>query len=159
MNNQSNRYMKKITAALMILGFVSIVSGQPVQESGDLEQFKETYNDQSSEVPEFLGNIIGGETVNINFKSNKTTKTIGAKFDGVEIQNISQSRYQDYTLEANITKTAIRSIGKSEQPYEELQNQLESDNITYKSRSLSATIKIKTFELLNEVASMTGLSL
>ena len=151
--------MKKTTITLMILVFVSMAMSQPVPEGENLEQFKQAYNEQSSEVPGFVGNIVGGETVNVNFKTNNSTETIGVVFEGVEIQNISESRYEDYTLEANITETAIESVVKSEQPYEELQDQLQSENIEYESRSVSAGIKVKVFETLNGIASMLGLSL
>ena len=132
--------------------------GQPVPEGENLENFKKAYNNQSSEVPDFVGNIVGGETININFKTNTTSETIGAEFEGVKIENISQDRYEDYTLEVNVTDTAIKSVVNSEQPYKELRNQLQSENIDYETKSISAGIKVKIFETLNGLASMIGLS-
>lgn len=149
--------MKKTIVTLMILMFAVVAVGQPVPEGENLEKVKEAYNNQSSEVPSFVGNIVGGETVNINLKSNQSSETIGAEFDGVEIENISKSRYEDFTLEVNVTDTAIKTVVKSEQPYKELRSQLQSENIDYETRSVSAGIKVKIFETLNRLASMIGL--
>jgi len=149
--------MKKTVVALMILLFAAVAVGQPVPEGENLEEVKEAYNNQSSKVPGFVGNIVGGETVNINLKSNQSSETIGAEFKGVEIENISESRYEDYTLEVNVTDTAIKTVVESEQPFKELRNQLQSENIEYETRSVSAGIKVKIFETLNSLASMIGL--
>jgi len=149
--------MKKTVVALMILLFAAVAVGQPVPEGENLEEVKEAYNNQSSKVPGFVGNIVGGETVNINLKSNQSSETIGAEFKGVEIENISESRYEDYTLEVNVTDTAIKTVVESEQPFKELRNQLQSENIEYETRSVSAGIKVKIFETLNSLASIIGL--
>jgi len=149
--------MKKTVVALMILLFAAVAVGQPVPEGENLEEVKEAYNNQSSKVPGFVGNIVGGETVNINLKSNQSSETIGAEFKGVEIENISESRYEDYTLEVNVTDTAIKTVVESEQPFKELRNQLQSENIEYETRSVSAGIKVKIFDTLNSLASIIGL--
>jgi len=149
--------MKKTVVALMILLFAAVAVGQPVPEGENLEEVKEAYNNQSSKVPGFVGNIVGGETVNINLKSNQSSETIGAEFKGVEIENISKSRYKDYTLEVNVTDTAIKTVVESEQPFKELRNQLQSENIEYETRSVSAGIKVKIFDTLNSLASIIGL--
>ena len=79
--------MKRLILTLVALSFVTAVTAQPLPTNQEnLDTFKESYNSQSSKVPSFVGNIVGGETVNFNFKSNTSTQTIGVKFDGVEIR-------------------------------------------------------------------------
>lgn len=151
--------MKKTVILLTLLAFATVVSAQTVPESeSGLQEFKQAYNNQSSEVPGFVGNIVGGETVNINFQSSEANETLGAKFNGIEIENISLEGFDDYTLEVNVTEEAISAVSQSEQPYSELRDQLDSENIEYETTSVSAGVKVTIFETLGNLASMIGLN-
>lgn len=152
--------MKKTLAIISILMMTVSASAQTFYErEEDLKKFKEAYNNQSSKVPSFIGNIVGGETVNINFKSNGTSKKVGVKFEGFKIQNISDSGFKEPTMRANVTQSSVESIIKSEKPYQELQEKLEEEEITYESTNIGGSIKIKIFETLSGLASVVGLSL
>jgi len=150
--------MKKTTVLLTIFLALTVAgSAQSYNDSG-LENFKEAYNNQSSQVPGFIGNIIGGEDVEINLKSGNETETIGAKFDGVEIEKISEDGLENPTMQVNVSENAIQSVVSSDKPYQELQNQLEAEEISYETTSTIAGIKLKIFETLGSLASMIGLS-
>ncbi|QGA80528.1 hypothetical protein [Candidatus Nanohalobium constans] len=150
--------MKRTVVLLTLLAFSAVVSAQSVPDSDSgLQEFKETYNNQTEQVPGFVGDIVGGETVNINFKSNNSSETLGAKFSGVEIQNISRQGFDDYTLEVNVTDGAVSSVVESEKPYKELREQLDEENISYETNSIGAGLKVTIFETLGNLASMIGL--
>ena len=151
--------MKKTAVLLALLAFTAVLSAQTVPETDSrLEEFKEAYNNQTEQVPGFVGNIVGGETVNVNFQSNESSESLGVKFDGVTIQNISADGYGNYTVEVNVTETAVTSVANSEQPYQELRNQLDEENIEYETKTVSSGVKLKIFETLGNLASMIGLS-
>ena len=150
--------MKKLSILLVFLGFAAAASAQTVPVDGHFEEFRQNYNNQTDEVPGFVGSIVGGETVNVNFQDNNSTETVGVKFEVVEIQNISDSGYGNFTLEVNVTETAVESVIDSEQPYQELRNQLDEENIEYETKTVSSGVKLKIFETLGNLASMIGLS-
>jgi len=152
--------MKKTILTLTLIAFATTALAQTVPQDGSqLETFKEAYNNQTEQVPGFVGNIVGGETINLRFKENSTTeKTIGAEFEGVKIENISESSLNDPTMKVNVTRTAVESMVESGQPYEELRTQLDENNIEYEATNTGAGIKLKVVETLGNLASMVGLS-
>lgn len=151
----------KSKAILVSLIFLSGVAAAQIQQPTSTQQkglqgLKESYNQQTESVPGFLANIVGGETININLEAGNNTKTLGVKFDGVEIENISKEEMENPTMKANISREAIASIGQADKPYKELQNQMKTGNIEYKTTTLEAGIKIKIVETLGGIASTIG---
>lgn len=150
--------MKKTLVIISIMMLAVSASAQTFYESEEeLKTFKESYNNQSSKAPSFVGNIVGGETININLKANRTSNKVGVKFEGLKIQNISDSGFKEPTMRANVTQSSVESIIKSEKPYQELQEKLEEEEISYEATNIGGTIKIKVFETLSGLASTIGL--
>jgi hypothetical protein len=145
--------MKKLAFAITVLLLVSPALSQSLQDE-NLKEFKQAYNDQSSQVPGFLGEIIGGERINVKLEVNSSNKTMGASFEGVEIDKISSDGIKDPTIEAWTDQETVKEIAESEQKYDTLQKKLDKKEINYKTTTLGAAAKVKTLEIVNEVVSL-----
>jgi hypothetical protein len=148
--------MKKlvITAALIIL--VAPAVSQSLN-STELNQFKETYNNQSSEVPDFVGTIVGGERINMKLERNGTNETVGVAFEGVEISDINASGVEDPTMNIWTDQETVSTVLNSSSKYDTLQEKLEENEIEYETTNLGTSIKVTVLETLQDLADFFGL--
>lgn len=151
--------MKKLLFTFLIIGLVGTAAALTLPEQDQLQKFKETYNNQTEEVPRFVGNIVGGERVNFKLEVDDSNKTLGAAFDGVEIENISRSGVKDPTLVVWTDNKTVSTVLESEEVYSALRQELEEDNIGYETRSTTAGIKVTVLETISGIADFIGLEL
>lgn len=154
--------MKKTILTLAALFFVSVTAAQvtAIQSAGqsELEEFKEVYNNQTDQVPGFVGKIVGGERVNMKLEVNGSNETLGVAFNELKIENISKSGVEDPTMEVWTDQETISSVIESESKYEAIRQELDENDIEYRTTTVKAGVKVKIMETLNNLASMIGLS-
>jgi hypothetical protein len=148
--------MKEILAVLTLL-LVGLGAGQTVPGSEGLQSFKQAYNDQTDEVPGFVGDIVGGERVNFRVETNSTNQTIGVAFEGVEISNVTEEGFEDPTLEVSTDQDTITAVVNSEDKYQVLQAELEEGDIEYQANTVGAGVKITIMDTLKGIADFLGL--
>ena len=82
--------MKKfalVLAVVLMTGTVSAIT------QSELDYFKDRYNNQTSKVPSVVGNIVGGEKLNVYVNHSNDTEVIGADMQGLEISEIVKGGY------------------------------------------------------------------
>ncbi len=151
--------MRKLVFAIMVTGLAASTAALTLPEEDELDQFKEAYNNQTEEVPGFVGSIVGGERVNFKLEVDGSNKTLGAVFDGVEIENISRSGIEDPTLVVWTDNQTVSTVLESEEVYSALRQGLEEDDIDYETRSTTAGIKVTVLETISGIADFVGLEL
>ena len=148
--------MKKLLPAALILLFVASAASLNVSSS-ELQTLKENYNNQSSEIPSFVGNIVGGERINLNLETNKTNETIGVSFEGVNISNVSKEGLENPTMKVWTDDETVSTILTSSDKYGTLEEKLNKNEIKYESTTVEAGIKLTIMSTLQDLASFIGL--
>ncbi len=149
--------MKRFLAVPLIL-FTALGTAQPLSSSESLQSFKAAYNNQTGPVPDFLGNIAGGERVNFKVATNSTNQTIGLAFEGVKISNISEEGFEHSTLKVFTDQETIKTVMNSENKYQAVQAELEEGDIKYNATTVGAGIKVSIVETLRGIADSMGLN-
>jgi hypothetical protein len=148
--------MKKLVISTALILLVAPAVSQSLN-SAELQQFKETYNNQSSEVPDFVGTIVGGERINMKLERNGTNETLGVAFDGVEISDINASGVDEPTMKIWTDQDTVSTVLNSSSKYDILQEKLEENEIQYETTTLGASIKVTVLETLQDLADFFGL--
>jgi hypothetical protein len=154
--------MKKIVLYLILIATVSLGASQSTAEMPDadeLQQFKQAYNNQTSEVPGFVGNIVGGEKVNFKLEVNGSNETLGVEFEGVEIANISEEGFEDNTMEVYADQEAVEEVAGSENIYDTLQSKIENGEISYSATTPGAKIKVTLVDAVRGLVDFIGVEL
>ncbi|MEF8880688.1 MAG: hypothetical protein V5A72_02575 [Candidatus Nanohaloarchaea archaeon] len=152
--------MKKTLLTFALILLVAPALSQNSIESvnqNELDQFKEAYNNQTSEVPDFVGSIVGGERINLKLDVNGTNQTLGAAFDGIEITNISKDGINEPTMEVWTDQGDIQDIVESQNRYQALEQKLDNEEIDYKTTTIGAGIKMTIVDTIQNVVSFIGL--
>jgi len=151
--------MKTKVLVTLVLLLIGSTAAATIPDSGELEQIKNEYNQQSSEVPSFVGTIVGGEKVNFKLEANNTNETVGVSFDGVEIANITRDGFDEPTLEVWSDQQTVTTVIESDSKYETLREKLDENEIQYEAKSTKSSIMVTIFDTLNGLADMIGLEL
>lgn len=148
--------MKKILVVFAVL-LTCLGAAQTVPDSEGLQSFKQAYNEQTDEVPGFVGEIVGGERVNFEVETNSTNQTIGVAFEGVEISNVTEEGFEDPTLEVSTDQDTITAVVNSEDKYQVLQAELDEGDIEYRANTVGAGVKVAVMDTLKGIADFLGL--
>lgn len=145
----------KCRALIVIL----LVISTPVAAvgEGELEELKEKYNNQTDQVPDFVSNIVGGETVNIEINRSTEEETIGIAMEGVKVDEIRKGGYEDNTMIVETDWKTVEKVRESEQPLDQVQKEIESDDIEYKSTTFVGSLKIIAMNSLRNMKNVLGL--
>lgn len=147
--------MKKtvlLATLILLTGTVSAVS------QSELKDFQETYNNQTSEVPSVVGSIVGGETVNVEINRSNGTEKVGAKMEGLEMTEIEKGGFEDNTMNVYTDEETVQTILDSEDPFEQVKDELNSDDIEYDSTTTGGKVKLTVFDGLRSLAGIVGFS-
>jgi len=146
--------MKKLLVLLTVLMFTTSASALT---QAQLEDFKQSYNNQTDQVPGFAGSIVGGETVNVEINRTNSTETVGAKMDGVEIGEIQDEGYENNTMVVETDGDTFETILSSNAPFDQIQTELDENDIDYSSETVGGSVKLTVFKGLKGVADTLGL--
>lgn len=150
--------MKKLAFLMVLLFAVGSATAVKVPDSQGLQDIKKEYNRQSDEVPGFVGNIVGGERVNIRLETDSGNKTVGVSFEGVEISEIKRDGFENPTLRVWSDEKTVSTIMDSDNKYETLQKKLNENEIHYKATTVGSGIKVVIFDTLRGIADLVGIS-
>ncbi|MFB6100705.1 MAG: hypothetical protein ABEK16_05535 [Candidatus Nanohalobium sp.] len=151
--------MKRVILISLVLLLIGSTATVTIPDSNELQQFKQVYNNQTDEVPGFVGNIIGGEKVNFRVETNSSNETIGVSFDGVKIANISENGFEDPTLKVWTDQETISTVIESDSKFSTLREQLNKNEIRYKATTIGGKVKVTIFNTLKGLANLLGLGL
>jgi hypothetical protein len=149
---------KTATAFLSVLMIAGIASAHPfsmdmLYEENTDHLVNET-NMYAEDVPQFLGSLIGDQTINARIEANNTTEEVGVKMNGTNIQEIQMETYSDATLELNTSEKQIRNITKSDQPIQLLNQKLKNGEIEYDSNGAVNSLRTYIAEQLLSLSSL-----
>lgn len=158
-----NRKVFAISALFMVL--ISAGSAQAsnqtqeeipqmtANESLNLTQFQNFYNQNTEEVPSFVGSLIGDQTIALNL-SNIEQDTelleedvIGIETNGKEISDIQWGTYNDTTLKIWINQEDIQQLMESQSPMQELKDMLKNGGIRYETYTITNKVKMTLMEI------------
>ncbi|MFB6245089.1 MAG: hypothetical protein ABEJ03_01955 [Candidatus Nanohaloarchaea archaeon] len=145
--------MKKVSALTILT--VAFAATATSQYNGDgLSEFASSYNDQTDQVPGFVADIVGGETINVNLNASGDISTVGVDMDGVRITNVSEGGFSEPTLIVNASMSAINSTLRSDSPYSELEKQIQSGGISYSSTTTGGKVKLALVDAVRSILSL-----
>lgn len=148
---------KKSFAALACLIMLTGVASAVTQSQ--IDEYTETYNQQTSEIPAWIGSIIGGEKINIILESNNTTHEAYVDMDGMKISEARNHTSENATLEVNADRDAVTAIASSDEPFKELKEKLREESISYETYSTTSKVKITIAKSLADLASTFGIDI
>lgn len=147
--------MKKLA---LVLSIIFIAGSTAALTQSELDQFKDKYNNQTSEVPSIVGSIVGGERLNVHVNNSNGTEVIGADMDGVEINSLTKGGFENQTMNVYTNEDTVEGILESDDPFDQVTAELDAKNITYDSTTTGGKVKITVFKSLKGLANLFGLS-
>jgi hypothetical protein len=148
--------MKKLNLILFLVVFTAGATAQQSLEgpsAEELEQVQQEINSQTTQVPDFLGSLLGDQTINVKIESNQTAVSIGVVTNGTAINDIQPERYDNATFEVNTSTRQIANITASEDPLQTLNNRFKNGEIDYRAEGTVNSIRVFIAEQLLTVAS------
>ena len=147
--------MKKLSCLTAVLLFVG--ASTAVTQS-QLDSFKDNYNNQTDKVPSIVGNIVGGERLNVHIDRNGSKEVVGADMKGLKITNISKGGFEDETMNVYSDENTVETVLGSDAPFDQVKQELNENDITYNSTTTGGKMKITVFKSLSGLANFFGLS-
>ncbi|MFQ3308264.1 MAG: hypothetical protein ACI977_000493 [Candidatus Nanohaloarchaea archaeon] len=141
--------MKKTVLALALVLFTTMVAGYNASatDSGDLESYESMINDRTASAPPFLSSMLGNQTVNVVIEDGQSENVYGAKISGLTLTEISNSGYENTTLEVTTDMETVENISSSEQPLDATVTALEEDRIEYETDSFWNSVRMSFIEM------------
>ena len=153
-------YLRNSVMLVVFFALASVVGAQQTSinpdtdnlrtESGNLNltHIQKEYNSRSDQVPDFVGALIGDQTITINLSQTQSTEdilkqdVIGVKTEGVKTKEISYGVMENPTLELWITQKNIETLSKAENRQQKLKQMIQNRDIRYETNSLGMKIKV-----------------
>lgn len=121
----------------------------------NLTQLQEKYNQNSEEIPGFVGTVIGDQTITVNLtqleKGSKMLEEdiIGVKTNGVKTEDIQWGEFDKPTLKIWITEENVQSLREAENPGKELNQMMKNDELKYETYTFGNSLMFGALELLS----------
>ena len=151
-----------VRKTLLVTAFLLITSISLAQDTADttlkqpdlqkehvnLTELKQQYNSRSGEVPEFVGSIIGDQTITVNLTGLETGEEmlkkdlIGVETNGVKTEQIKWGGMEEPTLKIWIDESDVEKLSKAENPQQTLKKMLKTQEIRYETYTLGNSIKM-----------------
>jgi len=167
--------LKRTILALTVLSFAvtgisqntgvsqnaSAMQGQDLRAEAptiNLTQLQEQYNQNSEEIPSFVGTVIGDQTITVNLTQLETGSQmlekdiIGVKTNGVKTQDIQWGEFDQPTLKIWITQENVESLKNAEKPPQKLNEMMKNNEIKYETYTLGNSIMFGVLELFSSLA-------
>jgi len=129
---------------------------ESIHEEADLDQIKTEVNNNQDQIPSFVSNIVGDERINVHFED--SGEVYGAELEGTEIKQLENDEIDDPTLNVDVDKTSLEAIIGSDQPMQEIQEQLEEGNIEYEALTTQNKILFSITETVMDILSRIGIT-
>ncbi len=166
--------MKILAASVILLSAISLTTAQtndseinpasgpdpeptPISatqnDSINLTQLKNTYNENTARVPEFLGSLIGDQNIAINLSNIENDQgmleedVIGIKTDGKNISDIQWGEYNETTLKIWINQEDVNQLMEADQPLQTLKEMLKNGDIRYETYTLANKVKMTIMQV------------
>ncbi len=130
-----------ISLALLMAPAVTAADFNLDQEN--LDDYRETANNHSEELPKFVKDLVGDQDINIYIDRNLSeTYNLSLQMNGTEIENIDNQSLEKPDLEVWTSTDIIQNISESEQPVEEIKTAINEDKIEYQANDTWTKIKL-----------------
>lgn len=122
-------------------------------ESINLTSLKNTYNENTARVPEFLGSLIGDQNIAINLSNIENDQgmleedIIGIKTDGKNISDIRWGDYNETTLKIWINQEDVNQLMETDQPLQTLKEMLKNGDVRYETYTLANKVKMTLMQV------------
>lgn len=119
----------------------------------NLSDLQSQYNQRSDQIPDFVGSIIGDQTITLNLSQMETGSEslkqdiIGIKTNGVKTEDIQWGAFEKETLKIWITEENIETLSEAEEPPKKLKEMMKTDQIRYETYTLGNAVKFGIMEL------------
>lgn len=145
----------RMTILVLALMFLS-ATGTAVSEA-QLQEFKSEYNNQTEKVPDIASSIVGGETVNLEINRSDSEEVVGAEMNGLEISEIRKGGFENNTMVVETDGETVQTVLESEDPFDQIQSELDKNDIEYRSTTLSGSVKLTVLESIRGISNALGL--
>lgn len=119
----------------------------------NLTQLQSRYNQNSDQIPGFVGSIIGDQTITVNLSEMETGSemleedVIGVKTNGVKTEDLQWGEFEDPTLKIWITQENVETLSEAEDTPQKLKEMMKNDEIRYETYSFGNAVKFGIMEL------------
>jgi hypothetical protein len=151
--------MRKLLVTLVAAVFLAS-TGAAQMTDDELQDFKQTYNNQTGKIPGFVGSIVGGEDINvyINSSESNSSYTVAAAMKGLKIENISSTAFENPSMKVYTDDDTVSTVLKSNSTYDQVRQELDEKDITYESTTTGGKVKFSIFRGLGSLANLFGLN-
>jgi len=123
-------------------------------ENIDLDEFKQEVNQNQEELPSFVSRIVDGQRINVEFR--ETNETYSASMNGTLIEELGYESLDNPTLEVKVNESSLTAVMGSEQPFDELREQLDEGGISYEAKTNTNRVKFYITEKVINILSRFG---
>lgn len=140
--------MKKLVLVLVTLFSITAVSGITASEIPEepsdqqINRAVEVYNNNTEKVPSFVGSLVGGQDINLQYEDN----SYGVKMNNMRIDEVREP-FNESTLKVWVEREDIVEVANSTSPRQELRKKLDNGEIRYEERGIVNKIKFSVFRL------------
>lgn len=140
--------MRKLILIVCILLTVSAASAITASEipekpsEQEINRVVEVYNNNTEKVPGFVGNIVGGQDINLDYEN----ETYGIEMKNLEIEEVREP-FNKSSLDVWVEKEDIVEVANATSPQKELREKLDEGEIRYEEKGIVNKIKFSVFRL------------
>jgi hypothetical protein len=140
--------MKQPFLILITLFLIASVSGITASEIPEdpsdqqIDNFVEVYNNNTEEVPGFVGSVVGGQDINLDYENN----SYGIKMNSLRIDEVREP-FEQPSLNVWVEKEDVVDVANATSPRQELRQKLDNGEIKYEEKGIVNKLKFSVFRL------------
>lgn len=141
---------KNLIVAASVLLLVIPVTAQTV-DFGDANftEYQQTANQHTEELPSFVKDLVGDQDINvyIDHQTNESEDyNLSVEMNRTTVENIDNSSLEEPDIEVWTSSKIIENISESEQPVDQMQSAIDSEDIEYQANDTWTSIKLFSAE-------------
>ncbi len=126
--------------------------GDEFNESLELEELQNVFNNHSERVPGFAASIVGDQTIHIELSEVEglENESIGVKMEDMQISDIQWGEYNRTTLEISVSQENLEEIIESSDPMFTASQMLRDGDIEYRSLTVMNSVRFTLLRMFTD---------
>jgi hypothetical protein len=128
----------------MVTAVASISASQIPENPSETEidRYVTVYNNNTDQIPGFVGSIIGGQKINLNYEE----QTYGVDMKNLKIEEVRKP-FNKSTLDVWIDRKDVVDVANASSPKQELRDKLNNGEIKYEEKGIVNKVKFSILRL------------
>lgn len=133
---------KAVITAISLALFMAPAAAFELNE-GNLSEYKETANQHTDELPDFVKDLVGDQDINVYIDRNQSeSHNISLQMNNTKVEEIQNQSLQQPDLEVWTSNDVMENISESEQPVQQMQTAIDNEEIRYEANDTWTKVKI-----------------